>query len=68
MLVRKTLIDKLAMPLEIPQRPQWHLGDRPVKEATLYGPAVAVQENPPYIGPALSVFRKILVRDKSPGG
>ena len=68
MLLRKTLLDKLAMPLEISQRPQRHLTDRSVKEAALYGPAVAVQEDPPDVGPALSVFWKILVRDKSPGG
>ena len=68
MLFRITLLDELAMPLDVPERPQRHLADRTVEETALYGSVVTVQENPPDVGSALSVLREVFVRDKSPGG
>ncbi len=68
MLLRVMLLDEFAMPLEIPECPQRHLADRAVKEAALYGPVVAVQEDTPDICSTYPVFREVLVRDKSLGG
>jgi len=61
MLLREILLDELAMPLYVPQRPNRDSAGRAVEEAALYRSVVPVEEYSPHVRSADSVLREILV-------